>query len=78
MKSHKSQYGRICGWVLARAHAKASNANGFGIASYLGKLEEFENAMVDFGERYADLNEADYQLFLQAIEDGSVLSDSSV
>ncbi|WP_066302996.1 DUF2252 domain-containing protein [Arthrobacter luteolus] len=61
-------YARICGWTLARAHARAGDP--IAIAAYLGKSEKFDNAVTDFCERYADQNEADYQAFAKAVRSG--------
>jgi uncharacterized protein (DUF2252 family) len=61
-------YARLCGWTLARAHARSGNR--IAIASYLGKGESFEHAMSDFAEAYADQNEADYKEFEAAISNG--------
>jgi uncharacterized protein (DUF2252 family) len=63
-------YGRICGRVLARAHARTGNR--FAIASYLGKKDTFDRAMADFASAYADQNERDYQAMLQAAADGRI------
>ena len=51
-------YGRVCGWTLARAHARSGDR--IAIASYLGKGETFDQAIADFSELYADQNELDY------------------
>lgn len=62
-------YARICGWALARAHAKASG-KAVEISSYLGNGERFGEAMVKYSFAYADQNEADYAKFLQACRSG--------
>ena len=51
-------YGRVCGWALARAHARSGDR--IAIGSYLGKGESFDRAIAEFSERYADQNELDY------------------
>ena len=51
-------YGRVCGWTLARAHARSGDR--IAIGAYLGKGESFDRAIADFSERYADQNELDY------------------
>jgi uncharacterized protein (DUF2252 family) len=63
-------YGQLCGWTLARAHARSGDA--IAIAAYLGNGDSFDRALVEFSERYADVNEEDHRLLLQAIEDGRV------
>ena len=69
-------YARLCGWTLARAHARSGNR--IAIASYLGKGETFERAMSDFAEVYADQNEADYREFEAAISEGSLKAVTGV
>ena len=61
-------YGEICGWTLARAHARTGDP--VAIASYLGKSDGFDGSIVDFSRRYADQNERDYESFTQAIRSG--------
>ena len=39
-------YGRLCGWTLARAHARSGDRRA--IASYLGKSATFDRAIVGF------------------------------
>jgi uncharacterized protein (DUF2252 family) len=51
-------YAQLCGWTLARAHA--CSGDRIAIASYLGRSDRFERALADFGETYADQNEADF------------------
>ena len=51
-------YGRVCGWTLARAHARSGDR--IAIGAYLGKGDAFDQAIADFSERYADQNELDY------------------
>lgn len=53
----------MCARTLAHAHAKTGDRHA--IASYLGKNEAFENAMVQYASAYADQNEADYDMFLK-------------
>jgi hypothetical protein len=61
-------YARTCGWTLARAHARSGDP--IAIATYLGKRDQFDRAIADFSERYADQNERDYQAFANAIRSG--------
>jgi uncharacterized protein (DUF2252 family) len=65
-------YGRLCGWALARAHARTGRATM--ISGYLGDGETFDHAIADFAVAYADQNEQDYQRLLQAISAGRVLA----
>jgi uncharacterized protein (DUF2252 family) len=61
-------YAGICGWTLARAHARSGDP--VAIAAYLGEDDQFDRSMVDFAKRYADQNELDYQAFAGAIRSG--------
>ncbi len=61
-------YAGICGWTLARAHAKSGDA--VELAAYLGKSDKFDRSITDFSERYADQNERDYLAFKKAIRSG--------
>ncbi len=69
-------YGRMCGWTLARAHARSGDC--IAIASYLGRGDAFDRATESFAETYADQNERDYQALRQAIADGRVAAESGV
>jgi uncharacterized protein (DUF2252 family) len=57
-------YGRLCGWVLARAHARSGD--GVAISGYLGGGDRFDGAVADFAEAYADQTLTDYAEFLKA------------
>ena len=61
-------YAGICGWTLARAHARSGDA--VALAEYLGKSDKFDRSITDFSQRYAEQNERDYQAFGQAIRSG--------
>jgi Uncharacterized protein conserved in bacteria (DUF2252) len=61
-------YARICGWTLARAHARSGDP--IAIAEYLGEDDQFDRSITDFARRYADQNEHDYQAFTKAIRSG--------
>jgi uncharacterized protein (DUF2252 family) len=61
-------YARICGWTLARAHARSGDP--VAIAEYLGTSDAFDTAITDFSRRYSDQNERDYQQFVTAIRSG--------
>ena len=63
-----AQYAEACGWALARAHARSGDAAK--IAGYLGKKEDFDEALADFAEAYADQNELDYKALVQAVQKG--------
>jgi uncharacterized protein (DUF2252 family) len=61
-------YGGMCGWTLARAHARSGDP--IAIAEYLGGTDAFDQAITDFSLRYADQNEQDYEEFVKAIKSG--------
>ena len=63
-------YGRVCGWTLARAHARSGDR--IAIGAYLGKGETFDQAIADFSERYADQNELDYGMLADAAKSGRI------
>ncbi len=69
-------YGKLCGWTLARAHARSGDR--VAIASYLGKGESFDRAMADFAEAYADQNESDFNEFEAAVKKGRLKSVSGL
>jgi len=59
-------YGALCGWTLARAHARSGDR--LAIASYLGGSDVFDAAIAEFASAYADQNERDYAALIAAIE----------
>jgi uncharacterized protein (DUF2252 family) len=61
-------YARICGWTLARAHARSGDP--VALAQYLGDRDTFDRSVADFSARYADQNEQDFQAFVQAVRSG--------
>jgi uncharacterized protein (DUF2252 family) len=63
-------YAQICGWTLARAHARSGSRKA--IAGYVGSSDVLDDALADFGEAYADQNEADYALLRRAVDDGLI------
>src|ERR1700722_3064752 len=63
-----SFYAGICGWTLARSHARSGDA--VAIAAYLGDGKGFDRAIADFCERYADQNDRDFHTFATAVDTG--------
>jgi hypothetical protein len=61
-------YARLCGWTLARAHARSGDR--VATAAYLGQGDVFDRAVADFAAAYADQNERDHQSLLAAVEEG--------
>ena len=66
-------YGRLCGWTLARAHARSGDR--IAIAAYLGKGPSFDRALVEFSHAYAEQNERDYQALVAAVESGRITAE---
>jgi uncharacterized protein (DUF2252 family) len=64
------RYAGLCGWTLARAHARSGDAAA--IAGYLGSGKAFDRALAEFSVAYADQNEKDYAAFIDAIDTGSI------
>jgi len=69
-------YGKICGWTLARAHARSGDR--VAIASYLGTGDAFEQALAAFAETYADQNERDFRALQEAVEKGLVKAETGL
>jgi hypothetical protein len=68
------QYGGLCGWALARAHARSGDR--VQIAAYLGKSEPFDGAIADFAKAYADQIERDHSALCAAVKSGKVAGDA--
>ena len=69
-------YAQLCGWTLAKAHARSGDA--IAIAGYLGSGGTFDRALASFAETYADQNERDHAALQQAIADGTVTATVGV
>ncbi|MET0513518.1 MAG: DUF2252 domain-containing protein [Thermoleophilaceae bacterium] len=63
-------YAEICGWALARAHARSGDPAA--LASYLGSGDSFDRSLASFAETYADQNERDYAALREAVDSGGV------
>ncbi len=63
-------YAGLCGWTMARAHARSGDP--VAITEYLGLDDGFDEAITDFSKRYADQNELDYQALTDAIRTGRI------
>jgi hypothetical protein len=61
-------YARVCGWTLARAHARSGDR--VAIAAYLGRGAVFDEAVADFAAGYADLGERDHAALSAEVESG--------
>jgi uncharacterized protein (DUF2252 family) len=64
------RYAQVCGWTLARAHARSGDSRA--IAGYVGTGDAFDKALADFAVAYADQNDADYNKFTSAIDSGRI------
>ena len=73
--SAMTSYAGLCGWTLARAHARSGDAAA--IASYLGTGDGFDRAMAAFAETYADQNERDYATLKRAVDSGKLVARSA-
>jgi uncharacterized protein (DUF2252 family) len=69
-------YGQVCGWTLARAHARSGDR--IAIAAYLGQSDAFDRAIADFCEAYADQNERDYNALTQAVNSGRITAQTGL
>jgi uncharacterized protein (DUF2252 family) len=69
-------YARLCGWTLARAHARSGDR--IAIAAYLGSGTSFDTAIGSFAESYADQNQRDYDALKSAAADGRIKVESGV
>ena len=69
-------YARLCGWTLAKAHARSGDA--VAIASYLGSGDVFDRAMAAFAEDYADQNERDYDAVRHAVASGRIVAETGL
>ena len=65
-----AQYAEVCGYALARAHARTGDPAQ--ISGYLGSGEVFDEALREFARAYADQNVRDYNALLQAIKSGRI------
>ena len=65
------EYASLCGWVLARAHAKAGG-RATEVAAYLGNGDQMTEAMILYSRAYADQVEKDYEVFRDACRNGQL------
>jgi uncharacterized protein (DUF2252 family) len=70
------QYGQLCGWTLARAHARSGDR--IAIASYLGNGDVFDKAIAQFAVAYADQNEKDHDALVDAVKSGRIMAEQGV
>jgi uncharacterized protein (DUF2252 family) len=69
-------YARLCGWTLARAHARSGDR--IALAAYLGGSAKFDQAIAGFAETYADQNERDYAALQAAVKNGKAEATTEI
>jgi uncharacterized protein (DUF2252 family) len=69
-------YGELCGWTLARAHARSGDR--IAIAAYLGSSPAFDVAVREFADAYADQTERDHRLLVEAIDSGRISAQTGL
>jgi uncharacterized protein (DUF2252 family) len=69
-------YGTLCGWTLARAHARSGDR--IAIAAYLGNGDSFDRAILEFSKSYAEQNERDYQQLAAAVKSGRITAETGL
>jgi hypothetical protein len=69
-------YGRICGWTLARAHARSGDR--IAIASYLGGGDVFDRAILEFCTAYAEQNSRDHAALAAAVKAGRIVAETGI
>ena len=69
-------YGKLCGWTLARAHARSGDR--IAIAAYLGNGDSFDRAIVEFSDAYAEQNDSDYQDLAAAVKSGRITAQTGL
>jgi uncharacterized protein (DUF2252 family) len=74
--SGMAAYGRLCGWTLARAHARSGDR--IAIAAYLGKGPVFDRAIVEFSHAYAEQNDRDYKALAAAVKSGRITAETGL
>jgi Uncharacterized protein conserved in bacteria (DUF2252) len=69
-------YGQLCGWTLARAHARSGDR--IAIAAYLGSGDVFDRALLAFTKAYAEQNERDYSELRAAVDSGRIAAQTGL
>jgi hypothetical protein len=70
--SQLTEYAALCGWALARGHAKAGEPAL--ISGYLGRSDSFDRAVAVFASTYADQTERDHAAMVQAVRAGRLVA----
>ena len=69
-------YGTLCGWTLARAHARSGDR--IAIAAYLGNGDSFDRAILEFSQAYAEQNDRDYKELSKAVKSGRITAETGL
>ncbi len=69
-------YARMCGWTLARGHARTGDR--IALSAYLGASTVFDEAIADFATAYADQNERDFELMQAAAKSGRIVAEMGI
>jgi uncharacterized protein (DUF2252 family) len=70
------EYLELCGWTLARAHARTGDAAQ--IAGYLGSSDAFDEAIVKFAFAYAQQTQKDHEVFVKAVGSGRIKANAKI
>jgi hypothetical protein len=71
-----AMYGELCGWTLARAHARSGDR--IAIAAYLGNGASFDRAILEFSNAYAEQNQHDYEALAAAVKSGRIVAQEGL
>ena len=74
--SDLATYAGLCGWTLARAHARSGDR--VALAAYLGGSDKFDQAIAAFAETYADQNERDHAALQAAVKEGRIQATTGI
>jgi uncharacterized protein (DUF2252 family) len=74
--SGMAAYGKLCGWTLARAHARSGDS--IAIGSYLGGGDSFDHAILEFSKAYAKQNKSDYDALTRGAKSGRITAETGV
>jgi uncharacterized protein (DUF2252 family) len=69
-------HAEMCGWTLARAHARSGEPAA--IAAYAGRGDGLDRALAEFAETYADQNERDHTALASAVHRGRITTEPPV
>jgi uncharacterized protein (DUF2252 family) len=71
-----AMYGELCGWTLARAHARSGDP--IALAAYLGGNDSFARAILEFSNAYAEQNQRDYRTLTNAVTSGKIAAETGL